>query len=512
MSDEIRPAGLRDEREPDDSEMHRRDGRKPEDTDDPEPDPWHGQEPEADEPEDEEADDEEPEDVLPEAFSPAGLMRERIAAYWRKVLRSWRTAWDWTVGVYIVAPFLWIGGNIYAEFWREPPGWVADMPAAVPSALLALIVAVFAADLRTFADPGDGLFLRRNRAWTRRMIGIGMLYTLTAKLVVTLIFSALLLPYHLAMVRWPAGILLWQAAGLVCGGYVLALVRDAVSRRWSGWRRRMSRFAAVLVWAAAWGWAVSAAEDSPAVRPAAIAVLVSGGAILSASRLKAQGTLFHEVETERDAYAASIGWLLIDAPPVRALPRGRRPLVFRRARPLLPGAAAPHRRLADLWLKTQIRRFETVRMYAALWGLGTAAIVQTPMWLAVAVWLVLGGLMVSWLNRLVVQWYAEPYMKMFPWPEDLAMRSADAARIAAGAPAFALWGLAVGVKAGLLYGGFVWLAAAAAPAAGWWLYLAINGWMAGFMAKPVPDKKKPAPSPDDRPQAGDAAAEFEKNN
>jgi hypothetical protein len=511
MSDEIRPAGLRDEREPDDSEMHRRDGRKPEDTDDPEPDPWHGQEPEADEPEDEEADDEEPEDVLPEDFSPAGLMRERIAAYWRKVLRSWRTAWDWTAGVYIVAPFLWIGGNMYAEFWREPPGWAAELPAAVPSALLALAVAVFAADLRTFADPGDGLFLRRNRAWTRRMIGIGMLYTLTAKLVVTLIFSALLLPYHLAMVRWPAGILLWQAAGLVCGGYVLVLVRDAVSRRWSGWRRRMSRFAAVLIWAAAWGWAVSAAEDSLAVRPAAIALIVSGGAILSASRLKAQGTLFHEVETERDAYSASIGWLLVDAPSVRSLPRGRRPIMFRGSRPLLPGTAAPHRRLADLWLKSQLRRFEAVRIYGALWGIGTAAIAQTPMWLAVAVWLVLGGLMVSWLNRLVAQWYAEPYMKMFPWSGDLAQRSADTARIAAGAPAFALWGLAVGVKAGLLYGGYAWLAAAAAPAAGWWLYLALNGWMAAFMAQPAADKKKAAPSRNDRPPA-EETKELEKNS
>ena len=407
------------------------------------------------------------------------------------------------MGVYIVAPFLWIGGNLYAEFWREPPAWALEMPPAVPSAMLALAVAVFTAGLRTFAEPGDGLFLRRNRAWTRRMIGIGMLYTFTAKLSVTLIFSALLLPYHLMLVRWPACLLLWHAAGLVFGGYLLALVRDAVSRRWSGWRRRIARIAVVFIWAAVWGWTVTAAEGSLAVMPAALALLALGGAALSALRLRAQGTLLHEVETERNAYSASIRWMLVDAPPVRSLPRGRRPLVLRGSRPLLPGTAAPHRRLADLWLKSQIRRFETVRIYSALFGLGLAAIAQTPLWLSALVWPALGGLLISWLHRLVVQWYDEPYMKMFPWSEDLAKRSADAARAAAGAPAFALWGLAVGVKAGLLYGGFVWLAALAAPAVGWWLYLDLDGWMASFMAKPAAKNKKAGATRDDRQPAGE---------
>ena len=453
-------------------------------------------------PDDPETDgDEEEAAALPGDFTPAGLMRERIAAYWTKVLRSWRTAWDWTVGVYIVAPFLWIGGNLYAEFWREPPAWVPEMPPAVPSAFMALTIAVFISGLRTFAEPGDGLFLRRNRSWTRRMIGIGMLYTFTAKLLVTLIVSALLLPYHLTLVRWPAGLLLWHAAGLVCGGYLLALAQDAASRRWSGWRRRIAHIASVLVWAAAWGWTVSAEDATPAVRPAVLALLAAGGAALSAHRLRARGTLLHEVETERDAYSASIGWMLVDAPPVRSLPRGRRPLLPRGLRPLLPGTAAPHRRLADLWLKAQIRRFETVRVYGALFGLGLAAIAQTPLWLSVAVWPALGGLLISWLHRLVVQWYDEPYLKMFPWSEDLAKRSAAVARAAAGAPAFALWGMAVGVKAGLLYGGLWWLAAAAAPAAGWWLYLAIDGWMAGFMATPAVKNKKTGATRDGQPPA-----------
>lgn len=509
MSGESRPAkgDARAGEQADDGAVRREKAEEPGRSDDPEAADWTGEKPERpddsqtsdlteeQEPEqpddpDTEEDEEEEAEALPGDFTPAGLMRERIAAYWSRVLRSWRTAWDWTVGVYIVAPFLWIGGNLYAEFWREPPAWVPEMPPAVPSALLALAIAVFTSGLRTFAEPGDGLFLRRNRAWTRRMIGIGMAFTFTAKLLVTLVLSALLLPYHLTLVRWPAGFLLWHAAGLVCGGYLLVLVRDAASRRWSGWRRRLARIAAVLVWAAAWGWTVSAAEGSPAVMSAALALLIPGGAALSVLRLRARGTLLHEVETERNAYAASIGWMLADAPPVRSLPRGRRPLLLRGSRPLLPGVSAPHRRLADLWLKSQIRRFETVRVYGALFGLGLAAVAQTPLWLSVAVWPALGGLLVSWLHRLIVQWYDEPYLKMFPWSEELAKRSADAARIAAGAPAFALWGLAVGVKAGLLYGGFAWLAAAAAPAAGWWLYLAIDGWMASFMEKPAAEKKK----------------------
>jgi len=44
-------------------------------------------------------------------------------------------------------------------------------------------------------------------------------------------------------------------------------------------------------------------------------------------------------------------------------------------------------------------------------------------------------------------------------------------------------------------------AAAAAPAAGWWLYLAIDGWMAGFMATPAVKNKKTGATRDGQPPA-----------
>ncbi len=417
-------------------------------------------------------------------FRPAGLARERITAYWAKVLRSWRTVFDWTVVVYVVVPGLWIGGHLYAEFWREPPAWVTELPVALPSALLALFVAVLAAELRTFAEEGDGLFLRRNRAWTRTITRIGLAYTFAVKLLLSAMVTAVLAPFYLAIAQWPVGVLLWHMAGLACGGYLFALLCDAAHRRWSGWRKHVAELVLTAAWVALWSGAVRLAEARPFVWPALAAVLALGGAALSARRLRANGTFRHEVETERAAYVAVIGWLLVDAPVTRVLPRGKRPWLFREGRPLLRGTAAPHRRLADLWLKSAIRRPETVRVYGSLLAIGLAALTRIPLWLAAGVWVALGFLAVSWLHRLVVQWYAEPYMKLFPWREDQAKRSAETARLVAGAPMFLLWALAVGVKTGLAFGGAGWLAVPAAPVAGWWLWRGINAMTGDLLAKP----------------------------
>lgn len=424
-------------------------------------------------------------DIRPRRFSPAGLARERIAAYWVKVLRSWRTAFDWTVVVYLVVPGLWIGGNLYAEFWREPPVWVTELPVALPSALLAFLAAALAAELRTFAEEGDGLFLRRNRAWTRTITRIGLAYTFAVKLLVAALVTAVTAPFYLEIAQWPVTVLLWHTAGLACGGYLFALLRDAAHRRWSGWRRRTAEFVLTVAWVALWGGLAHAAEARQSVWPVPVAGLALAGAALSARRLRAKGTFQHEVQTERAAYVAAIGWLLVDAPVTRALPRGRRPLLFRDGRPLLGGTAAPHRRLADLWLRSAIRRPETVRVYGSLLAIGLAALLRVPLWLAACVWAALGFLAVSWLHRLVVQWYAEPFLKLFPWREDQTKRSAETARLVAGAPMFLLWGVAVGVKTGLAFGGAGWLAVPAVPVAGWWLWRGINAWMGNFPAKPV---------------------------
>lgn len=421
------------------------------------------------------------------SFRPAGLAWERITAYWAKVLRSWRTVLDWTVWVYVVVPGLWIGGHLYAEFWRDPPIWVTELPVIFPSALLAAVVAILAAKLRTFAEEGDALFLRRNRVWTRIVTRIGLTYTFAVKLFLSAMVTAVTAPFYLTVVQWPVGVLLWHTAGLAFGGYLFNLWLDAAHRRWPGWRKYVAEVVLTTAWVALWSGLVRAAEARPFVWPALVAVLALGGVALSARRLRAKGTFRHEVETERAAYVALIGWMLLDAPVTRTLPRVKRPWLFRGNRPLLRDSTVPHRRLADLWLKSMIRHPATVRVYGSLLAIGVAALMSVPLWLAAGVWVALGFLALSWFHRLLAQWYAEPYMNMFSWREDQVKRSVKTARFIAGAPMFLLWALAVGVKTGLAFGGAGWLAVPAAPVAGWWLWRGIHAMTGDGVVKP---KKK----------------------
>lgn len=404
---------------------------------------------------------------------PARLFIMRCGAFWLKSIRAWRLTLDWTVVLYLVVPGLWVAGGMYLDLLRHPPDWIARLPIQTPIVVLAILM--LRARLRTFAESGDGLFLRASGRWVRGMTTAGLVYTLTARLAVSAASAGLMLPLMAHATGWSfaAGAALAAAAGLM--GFFWTLVRDAAERRWQGVRRVLAvnglraAFIAAWVLVAAWGMR----DAGQAAAAAAVAALVLACIGLAWRRLQRSGTFAQELEAENSAYGDNVGWVLIDTEQAKRPPAGRRPWVLRKPKPLLKRRDESSR-IAELWLRAMLREAAQMRLLLQLFSLGSAAIWLSPVWLGAIAWIGMCGLLLFWLNGLWSRWQTERYMALYDWREELRTSAQEIARSLLLRPVGLAWCAVLGVHAGWLYGGLWWLAALLLPAAGYLMLARIN--------------------------------------
>lgn len=403
------------------------------------------------------------------------LTLRRCGVFWRDSVRSWRLTLDWTVLLYIALPVLWIAGGIYTDWLRHPPDWVARLPERTVPALLALLM--LRARLRTFADPGDALFMRTSRRWVAAMTRFGLLYTLAARLAIAAAVSGLLLPLLSSAQAWTpgAGACLAAAAGLA--GFVWTLARDMAERRWRGWRRLLALYALRLGALAVWLPAsmLFAPGASPAAAWSVFVPLAAVAAALAVRRTAVRGAFEQELAAERQAYADNVGWVLSDLPKPPKPPSAKRPFLLRKPGPLLRNRSA-EARIAELWLKSAVRDGDMMKTVLYFAVLGVVAVWLTPLWLAVAVWIALGALLLWWLNSQWRQWFSARYMTLFDWAHCKKGDAVAIGRLRLVQPIGLLWSLVTGLHAGLMNGGgWQWALVLVLPAACY----ALLGWLNG---------------------------------
>nr|WP_255654638.1 ABC transporter permease [Cohnella sp. REN36] len=397
-------------------------------------------------------------------MKPLPLTLGRIAAFWRKVWKGWRLVLDWTVLLYLALPALWIGSGIYLEAMRQPPPWVDAIPAAAPILVLSLFMV--SARLRTFADPGDGLFLRHYRGWTAKLTAAGLAYTLAARLLLAVTLTAIVYPLMSSRLGWSAAQSAELAAASALLGFVWALLRDGIERRWTGWRRTTANLAARIVLLTGWGYAAGWLFRAGIPLIYAVVGLFLLALFLAWRRIFAFGAFALEVDVERDAYAACVRWILFEAGEVVNPPSTKRPLLLPKPVRLFRRRDA-RRRVAELWLKATLRDPSMLRSLLVLTGAGSIAVWLTPVWIAAIAWVAMVLLTILWLHGQWNQWTTERYVALFDWEEETLHRGEERARTALGMPIALLWALLIGLQVGIRYDGWAWLAAIAVPIAGW---------------------------------------------
>ncbi|MFD2330606.1 ABC transporter permease [Cohnella sp. GCM10020058] len=396
---------------------------------------------------------------------PARLAAGRCGSFWLKSLRAWRLTLDWTVLLYLVLPALWVAGGMYLDLLRHPPEWIGRLPAQTPVIVLAVLMV--RARLRTFAEYGDGLFLRSSGRWVRGMTMSGLVYTLAARLAVSAAGAGLMLPLLSRATGWSfeAGAALALSAGLM--GFVWTVVRDAAERRWHGLLRVLAvyglRAAFVAAWMLAASWGMRGGD--PVIVATAIAVLAVTSAGLGWRRLGRSGAFAHELESEQQAYADNVGWVLMDTEQAKRPPAGRRPWVLRKPRPLLKRRDEAAR-IAELWLRSMLRDAGLARTLIQFAFLGMLAIWLSPLWLAGVAWAGMSALLILWLNGWWGKWETERYMALYDWREELRGGARETGRSLLLRPIALTWCAILGMHAGWMYGGLWWLAVVLLPAMG----------------------------------------------
>lgn len=377
------------------------------------------------------------------------LFVARLVRNGREQYRLWRTAIDWTVWLYFLIPGLFIAGEAYWNWWRDPPPWLSNLPvwlaAAVPLAL------ILNGTLRTFVEEADMLFLLQRAGWYRNMRALGIVYTFIKCAFFAAGLLALLSVWHVRVIgTGTAALVLWFALVSACTAF-FAIVRNLIEARWKGRRKQAA------LWTA--GACLSAAYLVLMIRFFAQpheGILLAGAAAAYAAliaaawaKLRAKGTFLYDVQTERKIRNATVELLLSQVMERKPAVRLSRPWLFRHSGRLFrrfdAGAV-----LAEMRIKTLLRNPAQLRIWLSYFAAACGAVLISPVWLGYLLAAVLPLHAGSWMNRQWKMWRAEPYFNLFRWEEREAGTGAGVSRFWLLAPGVVLLWLAAG------WNGFGW--------------------------------------------------------
>ncbi|MZP30402.1 hypothetical protein GTO91_11830 [Heliobacterium undosum] len=162
------------------------------------------------------------------------LFLRRLRSEWRFQYDLWKTVVDWTIALYLIIPALLLFADAYRSWWLAPPLWLAGLPAVIPQSLLLLFI--FTGRMRIFVEEADHLFLLRQRSWHRRIVALGIFYSLGKELLLTVLLFLLLAPF----LTTGYGLAVSQIALLIGVTFlfraVMALSRQLLTLRYADWK------------------------------------------------------------------------------------------------------------------------------------------------------------------------------------------------------------------------------------------------------------------------------------
>lgn len=342
------------------------------------------------------------------------MFATRLIRYYKLQYRMWRTTLDWTVALYIIIPGMFFAVGTYRSWWQQPPDWLLGLPELL--AALLMLVFVWSGRLRTFTEEADVLMLRQQPVFMNGLAACGIVFTVLTRLVLVAALFGILSIWFVRVYGLTLEHLAWWHLFTAACGATIAILKHLIVARWTGWRQLAAIMASI---------AISTVYLVPVLRmletPQHIAALKLGTllawltlAAASVIRLRAQGTFAHDVRVERKAIMAGADLLLSQSVERKPTVLLRRPLLFRRSGRLFR-RTGPATVLAEMRIKSFVRRPANVELMFSFLFLSSLAVVMTPVWLSIPLALVLPGIAASWLHQQWKTWIAEPFVAQFQW-------------------------------------------------------------------------------------------------
>lgn len=373
--------------------------------------------------------------------------------------RALRTVIDWTVGLYIVIPAFLLGLKFYLE-WVQNPVLPAILSSVNNLWVYPFLLPLFFARLRTWAEPGDILFLRQRPAWVRGFVGFGLMELSIRQLLSFGMITILLLP----LLFKGFGFSQSMVALLLIWGYTLsllhALIRNRILVQFAGIRRVLVGWLWNLLLIVMFRFMTAYIIQHPFLFGCALVGVLLFIMLFAYWRVRVMYTFERDVDLELEIKMKLTGILLRQAVDTKQRKRkGSQPLLFRRSGYLYK-VKGPGQQIGAIGVKTLWRSSSHMIFYWQLTGVGLIAIVLCSGALAalgLIVFPVLCVILGVWLNMYWRELVDSDVWNMFSFDgTQLSIASLHFATVNAVLPGL-LWGLAFGfmtqsVGMGLLYG------------------------------------------------------------
>ena len=387
-------------------------------------------------------------------ITPTQLFFRRVGSDWRYQYGVWKTAVDWTVALYIVIPAVLIGLNGYALLWKNQYGWMEGL--SFSWLLISLYLFAWSGRIRTFMEEGDQLFLLQRKGWVRRIIALGVGYSVTlnilSSLFVFFLFAPLLFVHYTLSTMQV--VLFWLF--VVLSKTDIGMAKQFLELRFQGWKKAFVFLIAIISIGFVFLKSVPSLLGQPGLFLPTSALLLIVFGFLTKMRLDMKSFIYDAAreQSERLRYTSlllRLSGLRIKRPGAQK----RRPWLFPSSNHLFKKRDAVNI-LVELCIKSVLRNNSSLLLFAQLVAAGMLLISSFPLWWKVIIWPALAYLLASLAGSYWQEAISSGFVQSFQWkPADKNMAAAKSIFL------LSLPGvLAIGFVAG--WQTFSWLGACAA--------------------------------------------------
>lgn len=322
--------------------------------------------------------------------------RKNLSYQWRAI----RTVIDWTVALYIVIPAVLLGTKFYLE-WLETPVLPPILSQVSSIWLYPFLFPLFFARLRTWAEPGDILFLRQRPDWIHSLVCFGLLELGIRQLASFGVLMLLIMPLLRNSYDLSSMMLLRLFLWGISMSMLFALVKNAIHVQLAGMWRVLAGWLWNLVLLLAFRAMTAYIIMHPFVFGCALIAVILAVLLLSYWRVHVMYTYERDVDLELEIKMKLTAMLLKQAVDVKQRKRkGSKPLLFRRSGYLYK-VKRPGQQVGAIGVKTLWRSSSHMIFYWQLLGVGLFAIVVSAAALPVLGYIVFPVLCIIlglWLN------------------------------------------------------------------------------------------------------------------
>ncbi len=263
-------------------------------------------------------------------ITPNNLFIKRLSAEWHNNLRALNLVTDWTVLVYIVIPFVFLGIYQYEIWWRSPPEGLAFIPFNFFVAINAFFA--WSGTIRLFIKGADQLFLWSRKNWIRAVVSRGIAYSLVLNFMLTLLLFLILAPFYMGHYEIPLNTLANLFLITFLSKVTVGLLKQFMQLSFSGIKHFFVQKGTFVAFILLFVWSASYLPAGPLPGFVSVIILLITGSYLVNKRINTKGSFFDDLEREQNESLKYVN-LVFNISGISAPKQSKRtrPLLLRRS-------------------------------------------------------------------------------------------------------------------------------------------------------------------------------------